>query len=66
MKTVHAIQFFKERNFADNSLLDLINSMNILALPAGKTVMEFGEVGDNFYFILFGEVEIQIPDQNLL
>jgi CRP-like cAMP-binding protein len=40
--------------------------MNILALPAGKTVMEFGEVGDNFYFILFGEVEIQIPDQNLL
>jgi hypothetical protein len=38
--------------------------MSILELPKGKKVMEYGEVGENFYFILQGEVEIEIPDPN--
>ena len=28
--------------------------------------MDYGDVGDNFYFILFGEVDVHIPDPNKL
>ena len=40
--------------------------MNLMLLEKGKTVMEYGDIGDNFYFILKGEVQIEIPDQNKL
>ena len=33
-------------------------------MKAGDTVMEYGDIGQNFYLILQGEVEITIPDPN--
>jgi CRP-like cAMP-binding protein len=36
--------------------------MTLQSLPAHNSVMEYGDVGDNFYFILTGECEIHLPD----
>jgi hypothetical protein len=35
-------------------------------VPAGRNVVEFGDIGNNFYFILNGSVEVNIPDQSRL
>jgi CRP-like cAMP-binding protein len=35
--------------------------MNILTKDKNEIVMEYGDEGDLFYFILSGEVEIRIP-----
>ena len=36
--------------------------MTVLAVGKDSTVMEYGDVGDNFYLIMLGKVDIQIPD----
>lgn len=40
--------------------------MTVLTLAANKSVIEFGSVGEHFYFILHGSVDIQIPNQEKL
>ena len=47
---------------SDQAILEVVNCMKLLYMDAGETVMQFGDIGDNFYFILSGEVEIRIPD----
>ena len=66
IKLVQDIPFFKDHKMNEVALLEVFNSMTVLSLAQGSTVMNYGDVGDNFYFILFGTVEIHIPDQNKL
>ena len=60
------IPFFKDRQMSDSALVDVINVMKMLPMREGTRVMNYGDVGDNFYFILFGGVEVHIPDPNKL
>jgi CRP-like cAMP-binding protein len=59
---VKDIQFFREKEMSDQALLEMVSVMKVIYMDAGDTVMSFGDVGDNFYFILSGEVEVRIPD----
>ena len=42
-------------------MLDIVNVMTLLPKEAGENVMEFGDVGEYFYFILMGQVDVYIP-----
>lgn len=65
-KLIGNIPFFKEREMGEQALIDVCWHMTVLAMPANKTVVEFGSVGDNFYFILHGGVAINIPNPEKL
>lgn len=45
-------------------LNEIVSLMSYKKMLKGEYVFEFGDVGDNFYLILDGIVEIQIPDSN--
>jgi hypothetical protein len=36
--------------------------MGLVTIDANKLVFEIDSFGDNFYFIIDGEVEVRIPD----
>ena len=38
----------------DKSLIEVVQSMTLLEKEAGEMIMEYGDVGENFYFILEG------------
>jgi DNA repair ATPase RecN len=59
---IKEIQFFKEKEMTDAALLEVVGCMKLMQMDAKETVMQYGDIGDNFYFILSGEVEIRIPD----
>ena len=48
----------------EDTLLEVVNCLSFQEMKKGETVMEFGDVGNKFYLILQGEVEIHIPDPN--
>ena len=54
LEIVKEIPFFKERKMADSDLIDVFNCMTVLPVEKGHTIMEYGDIGDNFYFILTG------------
>ena len=56
------IDFFKQLTLNEKTMLQVVNCMTNQHMAAGETVMEFGDIGINFYLILQGEVEIMIPD----
>lgn len=41
---------------------ELLNAMKIVEMPALQDVFEIGSLGDLFYFVIEGVVEIRIPD----
>ena len=58
------IDFFKKRNLNEETMLEIVNCMNLLEMEKDEIVMEYGDIGQNFYLILQGEVEITVPDPN--
>ena len=60
------IPFFKEREMNDAAMLEVVNCMSLRSIPAEHFVFEYGQLGDEFFLILEGEVEIQIPDKENL
>jgi hypothetical protein len=54
IEIVKEIPFFKERKMTDSDLRDVFNVMTLEIVEKGKTIMEYGDVGDNFYFIITG------------
>ena len=46
----------------EQALIDVCWHMQVLTIAANKTVCEYGSAGDNFYFILHGNVAINIPN----
>ena len=61
---VKDIPFFKDRNMEDSAVLEIVNAMRLKNVPANKYVIEYGDVGHNFYLVLHGHVNISIPDPN--
>jgi CRP-like cAMP-binding protein len=55
---VKDIPYFKERGMNDEAILEVIKVMKLMTVPSGKNVVEYGDIGENFYFILHGKVDI--------
>jgi CRP-like cAMP-binding protein len=51
---------------SDLALLDTVSVMTLQPVEVGQTIMEFGDIGDQFYFIVMGEVDIHTPNPNKL
>ena len=62
IKIVKDIPFFKERKMEDSAILEIVNAMVVKGVPADRPVIEYGDVGDKFYLVLCGNVNISIPD----
>lgn len=62
MPLIWEIHFFKDRGITGTMLNDIVGLMSYKKMLKGEYVFEFGDVGDKFYLILDGSVEIQIPD----
>jgi hypothetical protein len=43
------------------ALKEVVNCMTVKGVESGKVVVEYGDVGDNFYLVLTGKVNIQVP-----
>jgi hypothetical protein len=56
------IPFFKDRNLNGAMLLDIVSIMEYKSVQQENYVFEYGDLGDNFYLLLNGSVEVQIPD----
>lgn len=50
----------------DAGMLEVVNCMSLKSIPEGNFVFEYGELGEEFFLILEGKVEIQIPDKENL
>lgn len=56
------IQFFRDRNLSHASLVDILYRLEIESKHERHELARIGTVGDRFYIILQGTVEIQVPD----
>ena len=45
----------------EEAMLEIVNALSLQTIPAGYFVFEYGSLGDQFFLILDGKVEIQIP-----
>ena len=50
------IDFFIQLGLNEETLLEVVNCLSYVEMREGETVMEYGDVGNNFYLILQGEV----------
>ena len=57
-KMVKEIPYFKERGMDENGFMEVFKAMKLMTMPEGKNVVEYGDIGESFYFILHGKVEI--------
>ena len=56
--------FFKTRNMKDQQILDVLNCMDFVTIPEDRIVFDFGSIGDLYYMIIEGVVEIQIVNKD--
>jgi CRP-like cAMP-binding protein len=54
--------FFQQRNMQTQVIEELLNVMKLKRMPEKAEVFEIGSLGDLFYFIIEGVVEVRIPD----
>ena len=47
----------------DHAMLEVVNCMTLRYVEAENFVFEHGSLGEEFFLILDGKVEIQIPDK---
>ena len=50
----------------DEAMHEIVNALSLQLIPAGYFVFEHGSLGDQFYLILDGQVEIQIPEKKTI
>ena len=55
---INKIQFFKDLKLSDASYIDMLLKMDLVVKDPEQEVCRFGDVGDLFYLILEGVVEI--------
>jgi hypothetical protein len=63
---VKDMPFFKDRGLTGPSLIEVVNCFTIENVEPNKTIMEYGDIGEHFYFILKGRVQMKIPDPSRL
>lgn len=50
----------------DGQVVDMLQAMELAVCEPGHIVFEHGSTGDLFYMVLDGEVEVLIPDQEVI
>ena len=58
------VPFLKEANLSKNELLQLADSLKSVTFEEGQTLIEYGEVGEAFYIIVEGVVDVYGRDDN--
>ena len=58
VQTIKEVPFFAEKGLSENAMLEILNCMTVKQVPPVEAVVEYGDIGENFYLILYGEVEI--------
>ena len=57
------MEYFKTKiSLTERELYELAQSLELVFLDSGEYIMRQGEIGDNCYIILDGEVSIQIEN----
>jgi CRP-like cAMP-binding protein len=56
------VEFFRERKMRDSEIDQIAGSMTLKRYHKGECIMQYGDIGETFYFILKGEVKIEVPD----
>ena len=62
VKQINDHPFFVERGMRDGQVVDMLQAMEHDIFEPDEIVFEHASVGDLFYMILDGEVEVLIPD----
>ncbi len=60
------IPFFRDRGLKDSAIVDILSLMTYKEMKADEFVIQYGDFGDEFYVILEGQCEVQVPDKNQL
>ena len=58
------IPFFKDRGLKDSAIVDTLSLMTYKEMKADEFVIQYGTFGEEFYVVLEGECEVQVPDKN--
>ena len=59
---IRHLQFFKSRGLKDNEIGEILSMMTYQEVEKDKFVMEYGQLGEEFFVILEGQCEIMVPD----
>lgn len=59
---VSQLKFFKEKKLEPLDILYLCRDLTYEVFNSYETIFNFGDIGNKFYIILKGQVEIKIPD----
>jgi len=46
----------------EQQIIEVLMCMDFVTIPAGQEVFEFGSIGDLYYMIVEGVVEVLIPN----
>ena len=63
---VKNIPFFKDRGLKDSAIVDTLSLMTYKEMKADEFVIQYGNFGEEFYVILEGQCEVQVPDKHQL
>ena len=55
---IKEVTFFKERKLALSTIVNLLQRMQLCILGPKEEIMRIGELGDKFYIILKGTIEV--------
>ena len=58
-----ALDFFKSKEMADREFIELLHCLDLEARDAGSIVTQSGEVGDTFYIILKGTIQVFVENE---
>ena len=57
------LEFFEERNLSDQSIGDVLALMSLKEMKKDEFILQQGETGDEFFFILEGQCEVLVPQK---
>lgn len=53
-------------NLAEDNLGEFCKHLTLEYHPSGKMVFEKGDIGESFYIIFYGKVDILIPEEKVI
>ena len=63
LPTFKNIEFFKDREIEDRTILDLVATSSYEFIKRNQVVFKQGEIGEKFYLILYGKAGVRVPTE---
>ena len=60
------IKFFKDRSVTTSELKEFVGVFKIEEGRPGDEIIKYGTQGEKFYIILIGQVEVMVPNPNII